>query len=399
METESEPSSEIEEEEIIEEEQEDEDSSIEVYETMDVLALPIRAKPLFHNNKEQVEEFPLSQSKDGMESTSILVGEGLFRVVKTTLHQDGVPRIDVQLVMDSELTSFQHIIEKPSPQQLGLAGGFGLLGIALMMMQSLTPIFLGFACVLIGLRFLPTHLEQHRLIFSSCGNSHEIQLQSFGSFIPCFRASMALVGPAMAEYMNNGTLNSADIDELHAQLQAPPPLPVIENASQEIPVLMPPTEIIPVDGVVTAPPETAEVSDEGEPIADPPAQEVQQPVGPPVAIPTPQEAPAAPLPPPLSPPVGPPAALAPTPIGPPAPMSPPAPMVPPAPLNPPAPLVPPAPLPPPIAPMPAPPSGLNQPIPLDMPMPEAPRVAVQATPDEEPLISQEEQDALLNELT
>jgi hypothetical protein len=48
--------------------------------------------------------------------------------------------------------------------------------------------------------------------------------------------------------------------------------------------------------------------------------------------------------------------------------------------------------------MPAPPTGLNQPIPLDMPMPEAPRIAVQATPNEKPAISQEEQDALLNEL-
>ena len=38
-------------------------------------------------------------------------------------------------------------------------------------------------------------------------------------------------------------------------------------------------------------------------------------------------------------------------------------------------------------------------IPLDMPMPEAPRIPVQATPNQEPLISQEEQDALLDELS
>ena len=29
------------------------------HEMMDVLALPIRAKPLFHNNREDVDEFPL----------------------------------------------------------------------------------------------------------------------------------------------------------------------------------------------------------------------------------------------------------------------------------------------------------------------------------------------------
>ena len=49
--------------------------------------------------------------------------------------------------------------------------------------------------------------------------------------------------------------------------------------------------------------------------------------------------------------------------------------------------------------MPTPPPGLNQPIPLNMPMPEAPRIAVQATPNNEPSISQEEQDALLEELS
>ena len=38
-----------------------------------------------------------------------------FELLKTTMHEDGVPRIDVQLAMDSELTSFQHVIEKPEP--------------------------------------------------------------------------------------------------------------------------------------------------------------------------------------------------------------------------------------------------------------------------------------------
>ena len=45
------------------------------------------------------------------------------------------------------------------------------------------------------------------------------------------------------------------------------------------------------------------------------------------------------------------------------------------------------------------PPTLGQPVPLDAPMPEAPRIAVQATPSDEPLISQEEQDALLDELS
>ena len=57
MESESDSSSEIKEEEVIDE-QESEDPVIESYEMMDIFALPIRAKPLFHNNREEVEEFP-----------------------------------------------------------------------------------------------------------------------------------------------------------------------------------------------------------------------------------------------------------------------------------------------------------------------------------------------------
>ena len=85
MASESESSSEPNEEGMIDEQ--DDDEQVDSVERMDVLALPIRAKPLFHNNREEVEDFPLSESKDGLKSTSILVGDGLFRVVKTTLHQ------------------------------------------------------------------------------------------------------------------------------------------------------------------------------------------------------------------------------------------------------------------------------------------------------------------------
>ncbi len=66
MESESDTSSEIEEEEVVDD-QEIEDSVIESYEMMDIHALPIRAKPLFHNNHEEIEEFPLSESKDGLD--------------------------------------------------------------------------------------------------------------------------------------------------------------------------------------------------------------------------------------------------------------------------------------------------------------------------------------------
>jgi len=118
MEDDTSPSSDVEEDDnetLVEE------AEIEPRELMDVHALPIRAKPLFHNNEEDVEEFPLCEAKDGLSSTSIVVGDGVFRVVTTTLHNDGVPRVDVKLVMDAELTSFQHVIEKPTPVELWIS--------------------------------------------------------------------------------------------------------------------------------------------------------------------------------------------------------------------------------------------------------------------------------------
>ena len=46
------------------EEENHEEESVEIqHEMMDAFALPIRAKPLFHNNHEEVEEFPLSESR------------------------------------------------------------------------------------------------------------------------------------------------------------------------------------------------------------------------------------------------------------------------------------------------------------------------------------------------
>ena len=374
MENDSASSEEIEEQDVLEEEIEEESTEIQ-HEMMDVLALPIRAKPLFHNNLEDVDEFPLSESKDGLKSTSIVVGDGLFRVVETTLHQDGIPRIDVQLVMDAELTSFQHVIEKPTSIEFGLSAGFAVVGLLLMMIQGLTPIFLGLGLLLVGLKFLPTHLEKHRLIFSSCGNSHEIGLSAWNVFTPGFRTSMALIGPTMADYMRTGQLDISEINEVHKQLRTPI-VPVLEQPIAQLPEPTAPVEIVPLQA-----PEMTPVSVAPEPtepvVNETPVQEMPAPVGPPISAPAPPEPMPAPLTPPLAPPVGPP-----SPVPPP---------VMPQPL--------PAPLPPPMAPLPAGPPGMNQPIPLDMPMPEAPRIAVQATPSDEPTISQEEQNALLDELS
>ena len=198
---------------------------------------------------------------------------------------------------------------------------------------------------------------------------------------------MALVGPAMADYIKMGQLDVSAVNELYSQLHAPaPPQPQIQPLKQ-LPLN---TETGMVESIqqpveITSVAEDVNSTTEQEPVVEQSTvQKAPQPSGPPTMSNVAPEPVVSPLPPAPAPPVGPPTIIPPPPVI--APLTPA--VVPPAPT----------PLPPPLAPMPAPPTGLNQPIPLDMPMPEAPRIAVQATPNEEPVISQEEQDALLNEL-
>ena len=378
------------------------DDPLEEKEIHDVLALPIRARPLFLNNEEDVVEFTLSESKDGLESSSIIVGEGLFRVVETKMHQDGVPRIDLKMALDSEVTGFQHIVEKPTAIEMGVSGGLLLIGLILCIFPFSFTMVLGIATILFGIKFAPNYLERHRLVFSSCGNTHVYEINPIYVFKPTFRASMALIGPALAEYMKTGEIDSSTIDELHLGLRAPSPaheplqiaappqlneqMPVGPPALVEIPVAssspimetttpniqtQTPAEVAPTEGetvVIPAPPQAIP-----QPNPLPPPQAIPQPN----PLPTPQ---AIPQPNPL-----------PTPQAIPQP----------TPLPPPPQILPqPTPLPLPPAMLPSQPSmqGFDTAsLPLDAPLPEAPRIPVAAAPQEQ-TISQEEQDALMDEL-
>ena len=391
------------------------DDPLEEKEIHDVLALPIRAKPLFLNNEEDVVEFTLSESKDGLESASIIVGEGLFRVVETKMHQDGVPRIDLKMALDSEVTGFQHIVEKPTAIEMGVSGGLLLIGLILCIFPFSFTMVLGIATILFGIKFAPNYLERHRLVFSSCGNTHVYEINPIYVFKPTFRASMALIGPALAEYMKTGEIDSSTIDELHLGLRAPSPaheplqiaappqlneqMPVGPPALVEIPVAssspimetttpniqtQTPAEVAPTEGetvVIPAPPQAIP-----QPNPLPPPQAIPQPN----PLPTPQ---AIPQPNPLPTPQA---------IPQPTPLPQPPQIVPqPNPLPLPSVAIPqPTPLPLPPAMLPSQPSmqGFDTAsLPLDAPLPEAPRIPVAAAPQEQ-TISQEEQDALMDEL-
>ena len=383
------------------------DDPLEEKEIHDVLALPIRAKPLFLNNEEDVVEFTLSESKDGLESSSIIVGEGLFRVVETKMHQDGVPRIDLKMALDSEVTGFQHIVEKPTAIEMGVSGGLLLIGLILCIFPFSFTMVLGIATILFGIKFAPNYLERHRLVFSSCGNTHVYEINPIYVFKPTFRASMALIGPTLAEYMKTGEINSSTIDELHLGLRSPIPaheplqiaappqlnerMPVGPPALVEIPVASasPIMEITTPNSQTQTPAEVT--TTEGKTVTIPaPPQAIPQPT--PQVVPQPN-----PLPPPQPNPLPPPQA-----IPQPNPLPPPPQIVPqpnPLPL-PPAVTPQPTPLPLPPAMLPSQPSmqGFDTAsLPLDAPLPEAPRIPVAAAPQEQ-TISQEEQDALMDEL-
>lgn len=366
---------------------------IEEKEIHDVLALPIRAKPLFLNNDEDVVEFTLTESKDGFESTSIIVGEGLFRIVETKIHQDGVPRIDLKVALDSELTGFQHIVEKPTLVEMGVSGvlfGFGLI---LCLFPFQITMILGISAILLGIKFAPTYLEKHHLVFSSCGSTHVFDIDLIGVFKPTFRASMALIGPTLAEYMKTGKIDSNSIDELHASLRSP--IPVQQPLQIEAPQPMneqtpigPPTMVeIPVTPAVPL----MEIASSNNQVSEGAVGTLPQPAQPVIIPPPPQSSPQA-----VTPSVSQPSPQ-PTPLP-----LPPQVIPQPNPLPPPPPVIPqPAPLPMPPAILPAQPSmqGFDSAsIPLDAPLPEAPRIPVAAAPQEQ-MVSQEVTDALMDELS
>lgn len=365
-------------EEIIESSEQD---SIEEKEIHDVLALPIRAKPLFLNNDEEVVEFTLTESKDGLESTSIIVGEGLFRIVETKMHQDGVPRIDLKVALDSELTGFQHIVEKPTKVEMGVSGGLFFVGLVLCLFPFQITMVLGISAILFGIKYAPTYLENHRLVFSSCGSTHVFDIDLIGVFKPTFRASMALIGPTLAGYMKTGEIDSTSIDELHASLRSPIPAPqpmqiaAPPQMNEQIPVGPPAIVEIPVTPAV--------------PMMETASSDMQAPEQEDVVVPQPTIPVVIPAPPQATP--------QPTPLPPPPQI-----MPQPNPLPPPPPVIPqPTPLPMSPAILPTQPSmqGFDSAsLPLDAPLPEAPRIPVAAAPQEQ-VVSQEITDALMDELS
>ena len=394
-----EPTEEIADEEVIEDSITDDENAIkevesqenpsEVTDTSTDWSLPVRVAPVLALSGEKVAEYPLNESPDGRKNTSLIVSDGLIRIIEVSYDDDGQRRLNVKAVFKNELTGFSHnhneLMHKH--QWMWLTALFAGLATSFIPFFGFVGQFL-IATGVIGWVYM--HLEVHTLEFSTSGSKHKVAFTGYGSNRPAFRASMALIGPTIAKYMEAGEFDTDSINNLHKSLAAPapqvPPVVIDDQSTSSL-----------LEG---GPANTLQ----GPPVSktEPQMNEAQPPLPPP---PAPQEIPSPPPPTSLPPPPAP--QEMPTPPPPTSLPSPPEPQeittLPSTPSGPPLPPpLPPATLPPPL-PLgsmgtPPPPGGFDRgELPLDAPMPDAPEVAVTAAPVEESL-SDDEKNELLEEL-
>lgn len=360
-------------------------------------SLPIRSAPIMAQTRDIVQEFPLNESPDGLNSTSIVVNDDLIRIVEATYGEDGQRRLNVKTVMKQKLTGFSHTHNElmHKHQWLWIAAFIVGLGFSFVALLSLFgQLLLGVS--LIGWIYM--HLEVHTLEFSSHGSKHRLILTGYGSNRAMFRASMALIGPTMAKYIETGDFDTKSIEDLHESLAKPPEVipPVMAVQPNQMEPLTtnaaPVNQNIPALPPITPPAKSVEVPQNMTNDLPPPAPPQSNHLPPPAPPETNQMLPPAPSQqngPPTSNTMPPPSSL--------------------APMNN---ALPPATLPPPLPPggtLPLPGGQLPPPIglglapidagevPLDAPLPDAPQIAVKASPIEESL-SPDEQNELLNEL-
>ena len=350
--------------------------------------LPVRVAPVLAMSGEDVAEYPLNESPDGKKNTSLIVTDNLIRIIEVTYDDDGQRRLNVKAVLKNELTGFSHSHNELMHKHQWMWITSFLVGLATLFIPFIG--FLGQILLAVGIiGWTYMHLEVHNLEFSTSGSKHKVAFTGYGSNRPMFRASMALLGPTIAKYMDTGEFDTESIIALHESLAIPtqqiPPVVIDEQPLSEAPqihqITEPAIEPTPTQAATAPPPPTMQPEPQGPPTTAPPPPTMQpEPQGPPTT---------APPPPTMQPePQGPPTTAPPPPIAPTGP-----------PLPPP---LPPATLPPPLPPgsmmAPPPPMGFDRgEIPLDAPLPPAPEISVTAAPIEESL-SVDEKNELLEEL-
>lgn len=292
-------------------------------------ALPIRAAPILALQGEEVVEFPLSQRRDGRESTSLVMDDEVMRIVEARLDDDGIRRLNVRMALVKEHISgysHTHLNLFQKLQNVWLASIAAGLFMTVFLSRGLVALGGGGLFVFAGIAgVIMAQMDLHRLSFSDHGGRHDFYLSGWKQEPYLIHNSTALLGPAFVDFLRTSTLDTTHIDAVVENMRTPSPPPQA----------LPPSETVPqiaASSTALSPPTSASPSvSSGPPIST----EAPTPTLPPLpAPPSPAEIPVMPPPP-----------AGETPILPPPPVAiPPQPSLPPAPL-PPAPL-PPAPLPP-----------------------------------------------------
>ena len=301
--------------------------------------LPIRAAPILALQGEDVVEFPLSQHRSGLESTSLIMDDKLMRIVEARYDPDGVRRLNVRMALVKEhISGYSHthldLFQKLQAVWWG-AIGFGLV-MATGFAQSLLALG-GGAFVLTGVAgLLMAKLDLHRLSFSDHGGRHDFYLSGWRQEPYLIHNSTALLGPAFVEFLRTSSLETQHIDAVIQAMGAPAqPAPVLTSSPEPTaPKSLPaPTEhdntlvpmsvvqpqasvpsVVPAGPTISGPPTSTPTVAAMPPLPPPPAAATPPP---PKATPAPTPLPAAPLPPPPAPAVLPPAPLPPAPLPPP----------------------------------------------------------------------------------
>ena len=301
--------------------------------------LPIRAAPILALQGEEVVEFPLSQHRSGLESTSLIMDDKLMRIVEARYDPDGVRRLNVRMALVKEhISGYSHthldLFQKLRGVWWG-AIGFGLV-MATGFVQGLLVLG-GGAFVLTGIAgLLMAQLDLHRISFSDHGGRHDFYLSGWRQEPYLIHNSTALLGPAFVEFLRTASLDTQHIDAVIKAMGAPaqpapslasapqPPMPAaLPDAAASEPALVPMNVVtssssqpsaLPAGPAISGPPTSTSVAPAMPPLPPPPG-----PAAPPKAIaaPPPPALPAAPLPPPIAPVVLPPAPLPPAPLPPP----------------------------------------------------------------------------------
>ncbi|MEC7988920.1 MAG: hypothetical protein VX151_03170 [Candidatus Thermoplasmatota archaeon] len=301
--------------------------------------LPIRAAPILALQGEDVVEFPLSQHRSGLESTSLIMDEKLMRIVEARYDPDGVRRLNVRMALVKEhISGYSHthldLFQKLRGVWWG-AIGFGLV-MATGFVQGLLVLG-GGAFVLTGIAgLLMAQLDLHRISFSDHGGRHDFYLSGWRQEPYLIHNSTALLGPAFVEFLRTASLDTQHIDAVIKAMGAPaqpapslasaPQLPMpaaLPDAAADEPSLVPMNVVnsstsqpsaLPAGPAISGPPTSTSVAADMPPLPPPPGPATLPKA---IAAPPPPALPAAPLPPPIAPVVLPPAPLPPAPLPPP----------------------------------------------------------------------------------